>query len=160
MKRAILIASVMMVSACGDAPQRTERVGEGLKDNYHTTADRIREWMKPTPKKEKHGVPNSYCYTSYQDILCYRQPMPGWESRLVGYQGTNAAMPPMAMMEPLPQRAPGTEMLPSNRAKTSKPLVPAAPPLPKEEENADPSKAIAVDAGHESLPDPALAPQL
>ncbi len=153
----------MALTGGGAAPQNAERAATGLKDNMHLTFDKLKKWaMTPPPNPPKKAVPASYCYQSLQDILCYRQPMPGWEARLVGYQGTDAAEPPAAMIKPMPVRVADNTMLPANRAKTSKPLtVKAAVAAKPEEEQAEPEiKTISVDAAHESLPDPALAPQL
>ena len=163
MKNLLVISSLaLLVSACGDARQNADRVGDGLKENYDKTSERIKAWMTPTPKKPKQEVAASYCYQSLQDILCYRQPMPGWENRLIGYQGTNAPAPLPAMTQVLPTRTPSNEMLPEKRAETAKPLAELAKAQPADTAKAPEAevKAITIDAAHESLPDPTLAPQL
>ena len=165
MKNLFVISSlVVLLSACGDARQNAGRMADDLKENYEKTSDRVKEWMTATPKPVKQPVPASYCYVSLQDILCYRQPMPGWESRLVGYQGTDAPSPHPAMTQALPTRTPNDDMLPEKRAETTKPLAPGlakAEDTSKEKAPADAEvKVITIDAAHESLPDPTLAPQL
>lgn len=152
-----LTTAAILLCACGDAEEHTGRIVHGISENYHHTADKIDEWTTATPKKQKHEVPASYCYQALQDILCYRQPMPGWEDRLVGYQGTRAAAPPVAKTKPLATRAEDNSMLPANRAKTAKPLVPGVKAAPK----AAPVDPTAVpEAARETLPDPLQSPQL
>lgn len=157
----VLIAALLSLTACGDAAKNGERMATGVKNNLHETAERIDAWMQPTPEKLKNQVPDSYCYSTRGDVLCYRSPMPGWETRLVGYQGTNAIPPQMAMMQPLPSRTAVTAMKPENRAETSKPLVVSVAVEPKSDApiKGD-AQVVTVDTAHESLPDPALAPQL
>jgi hypothetical protein len=130
-----------------------------LRDNIKRTGNRIRKWwITPLPEKKKQPVAASYCYNVYQDILCYRQPMPGWEHRLAGYQGTGAEPPPPAMMIPLPTRNVDPKQLPQNRVANAQPVfgeIPADIKEEKDQEQQSPSEAV-----HETLPDPALAPQL
>lgn len=160
-KRIVTIAALLGLVACAPLQENGERAATGLKNNVQETAERIEHWMMPTPKKPRHEVPNSYCYSTQGDVLCYRSPMPGWEHRLVGFQGTHAVPPDAPVMQPMPVRAPVTAMKPENRAKSSKPLVVEAPVEPKSDmAEAHAGQAITVDAAHESLPDPALAPQL
>ena len=161
MKKLLVISSLTLLTACGDARENGMRMADGVKENFYATKERVEEWAKPTPKKPEQPVPASYCYNSYQDILCYRQPMTGWEARLVGYQGTNASAPPPAMTQPMPMRTADNQMLPENRALTAKPLAPEVVGQRQVETAADDEvKAITIDAAHESLPDPTLAPQL
>ncbi len=147
-----------------DIPEGVSRVATDVRDDVHRSANKLKDWVLSSPEpKVKQAVPASYCYQSLQDVLCYRQPMPGWEARLVGYQGTDAPAPPPAVMQPLPVRASNLAMSPTNRANNAKPLVQKAANTAKTEEAAvegEVIKAITVDAAHESLPDPALAPQL
>ncbi|NBX03082.1 MAG: hypothetical protein EBR02_03255 [Alphaproteobacteria bacterium] len=154
----------MVFTGGAEAPKNMERAATGIKDNLYRTGDRLKKWALTPPPEEgpKKAVPASYCYQSLQDILCYRQPMPGWEARLVGYQGTDVESPSPATMKPLPVRAANAAMLPANRAANAKPLLVKAAIVPKAdgEPKAEEMKEISVDAAHESLPDPALAPQL
>lgn len=41
-------------------------------------------------------IPPSYCYRVLQDIVCYSEPLPGAESRLVAAQGTQNSIAPSA----------------------------------------------------------------
>ena len=160
---AIVPNPVTMVFTGGaEAPQNIERAATGVKDNLYKMGERIKKWAMtppagPGPNKP---VPASYCYQSFQDVLCYRQPMPGWEARLVGYQGTDAEPPQAAMMKPLPVRTQNTAMLPANRAVNAKPLVVGAAVVPKADGEGKKEDQAVIDASHESLPDPALASQL
>lgn len=132
-----------------------------VRDQVKVTADKLRTWLiaPPPAKGAPHAIASSYCYRSLQDVLCYRQPIPGWEQRLVAYQGTNAAPPPPAMMATLPKRVIDESVLPENKVANSKPVFTTVPPPPKEEEKNSDSMPI-LDATHEQLPNPSLLPQL
>ena len=162
--KAFFCVLTTLLAGCATVQTNSERVATDIKDSIYTRADRIEKWvLTPPASDEKKGVPASYCYQSYQDILCYRQPMPGAEARLVGYQGTDAPAPQVAVMKGLPRRAEGVNMEPEVRAKNAKPLAykntdaakPAEEPVAEGE-----IKTITIDAAHESLSDPTMAPQL
>ena len=163
MKYAVLAFGMLVLSACGNAEEKMDRVANDIKQNMETTEEHWDKWSTPTPKKGKQPVPVSYCYRSLQDILCYRQPMPGWEARLVGYQGTGAMPPEYAQTQPLARRISTTSMLPANRAQSAKPLVVGEVPKPKSDEEqtmTDDPAALAADPIHESLPDPVSSQQM
>jgi hypothetical protein len=89
-----------------EAVGHVNNLGGAAKEGVYHGMDSVADWMRPAPPpKPPQAIAASYCYRTYQDILCYRQPMPGWEFRLVGYQGTYAKAPPPAIMEPLPVQA-------------------------------------------------------
>jgi hypothetical protein len=139
------------------------RVANGLRDNIKRTANSMRKWwIEPLPEKKRHAVASSYCYSAYQDIMCYPQPMPGWEHRLVGYQGTHAAPPPVATMQLLPARSADEKHLPQNRVAAAQPIFKEMPEENKSEDKGTvtPGEPPLAEAAHETLPDPALAPQL
>ena len=136
-----------------------------LRDNVKKTGRYLRKWLlTPLPEEgKKLAVAPSYCYHVLQDILCYRQPMPGWEHRLAGYQGTHAAPPPPPVMVALPTRAVDEKLLPENRIANAKAVFKEIPEDSKaQEKDKSPTDAAAppAEAAHETLPDPALAPQL
>jgi hypothetical protein len=134
------------------------RVAGNVRDSTKSTGQKLREWwLTPAPEKYPTPVASSYCYHVLQDILCYRQPMPGWEHRLAGYQGTYAVPPPPAIMQPLPKRNVDGGAPTANRMAAAQPVFVNLPPDEKKPEASDP---VSVDAAHENLPDPALAPQL
>ncbi len=137
------------------------------KERTYGMVDHMADWMRPSSPKPPLPIAASYCYHAYQDILCYRRPMPGWEGRLAGYQPLTAEPPPLAVMQPLASRALDPSRLPANRVAGSKPVFADMPTQPKDaekptDEPATPAAAAAAasDATHEQLPDPALAPQL
>jgi len=148
-----------------EAADHAGNLGGAVKDGFYQTTDHIADWIRPSAPKTPQPIAASYCYHVYQDILCYRRPMPGWEHRLAGYQPLTADPPSPAMMQPLPQRALDASRLPANRVAGSKPVFTALPAQAAEvekpaEEPATPAAAAASEATHEQLPDPALAPQL
>src|SRR5690606_1557085 len=106
------------------------------------------------------AVPTSYCYTVMQDIVCYRQPMPCWEGRLVGYQGTGDAPPPIVSTMPLPKLAQNAANLPENRLMTTKPAFKQLPGELKQDEKGDTTERMTPvnDAAQGMLPDPSSAP--
>lgn len=126
MKPSLAILSLLALSACSsghdagdtasaaaeavgdelaEAGAHFSNFGDGAKQGFYGGLDRMADWMRPVPKPgPPQPIAASYCYTVLQDIMCYRKPMPGWEHRLVAYQGTNAPAPPPALMEPLPKR--------------------------------------------------------
>lgn len=157
-------------------PPKGKRTAEGyanqFRDNMKKTADKVEEWwFTPLPSKEPLPVQASYCYKAQTDTLCYRQPMPGWEHRLIAYQGTNAAPPPPAVMQLMPKRTPDAAQMPENRMANAQPVFVQAAPDAKEvakeaaketagEAPKDPSAPTTLDSSQEILPDPAVSPQL
>ena len=145
-------------------PPKGERTAKGyanqLRDNVKKTGAKIQEWwFTPLPSTEPLPVASSYCYKAQTDILCYRQPMPGWEHRLVAYQGTGAAPPPPATMQLMPQKANDNSKLAENRLANVKPIFVELPPEPKQAPK-DASQPTTDDHSQEVLPDPTLTPQL
>lgn len=146
-----------------EAANHAENFAVSAKDGAYSVADRVASWMEPEKKKPPQPIPASYCYRTYQDILCYRRPMPGWEFRLVSYQPLTAEPPPPAIMQPLLVHDTDASKLPANRVAASKPVftqIPKAVDAETSPEEPATSAAAAADATHEQLPDPALAPQL
>lgn len=145
-------------------PPPAQRTAEGyadtFRDNVKKTANKVQEWwFTPLPSTEPLPVRASYCYKAQTDVLCYREPMPGWEHRLVAYQGTGAEAPPAPSMELLPKQTGDTSKLAENRVASTKPVFVEPPPEPKEAPKDAGSPAVE-DKSHESLPDPATSPQL
>ncbi len=143
------------------------RIANNVRDNVRVTSRRMKEWWFYEPKPpQNRDVASSYCYRVLQDVVCYRQPMPEWEHRLVGYQGTGALPPPPSVMQPLPKRSISASNEAASRLASAQPVFVEIPPDVKEAEangadpDKDPSVPVPADAAHETLPDPALAPQL
>lgn len=155
-----VLASLLLLTGC-PAADAAKDLANDTKDSIYETSYQIKDWAMtpPAPPKPPLEVADTYCYRVLQDILCHRQPMPGWEDRLVGYQGTHATSPTPAQMELLAKRKDDPSILPANRVANAKPVFTSLPPLPKETEKSTES-APAVDSSHEILPDPALAPEL
>ena len=153
-----------------DNEQKNAKTGLDLmKENAMKTGEYMRKWFimpKPDAPRDDRVIASSYCYRVLQDIVCYRQPMPGWEHRLVAYQGTHAKEPPLAMMEPLPKRAEDVAAAASPPQKAESKVANVKPvfkDLPKEQKPAEeeqPDLGPVPETVHEQLPNPALAPQL
>jgi len=140
--------------------KQTSRVADNVRDSVKKTNRKVRDWwLTPLPPEpENKPVASSYCYRVLQDILCYRQAMPGWEHRLAGYQGTGAEPPAPAMMRPLPQTTIDPRKTADNRIANSKPIFVNLPPEEKKKENNE--EKLDVDPANENLPNPIFSPQL
>lgn len=160
----LIIVSLLAVSACA-AKDTAQYLLDTGKDNIKLTYQQSKKWLE-TPVNGQGApqpVASSYCYHTLQDIVCYRQPMPGWEARLVAYQGTNAAPPAPAVMQLMPKPVKDARLKPENRIANTKPVFDKIPEAPKDD-------AITIDGAIspvpvmnpalEQLPDPALSPQL
>ena len=145
------------------AKSSAKRVATNVRDNVRHNSKKLKEWWFYDPDKGKHkqAIATSYCYSVLQDIVCYRQPMPGWEHKLVGYQGTGALPPPTATTEPLPTLAQNAAKLPENRLTTTKPVFKEMPAeLEKEKKDTGDLTMPVTDSAQEILPDPNNSPQL
>jgi hypothetical protein len=136
------------------------RMANNVRDGVKRTNRRLRDWwLTPLPPEpEPLPVQASYCYRVLQDVLCYRDPMPGWEHRLVAYQGTGALPPAPAITRPLPRLAERPAPSAAERLAGSMPVFVNLPPEEKKEAAAP--EALSADPAHENLPNPMLSPQL
>ena len=150
----------VMAQASADADQTATNIEENgtnvatrIRDNVKMTTARIRKWtIEPLPPKPPpHAVAVSYCYHAQTDTLCYRQPVAGWENRLIAFQGTYAAVPPPAVTEQIAKRIPDPSVLPENKVASARPVFTSVPIPPKEEEK-NPDQPAILDANHEQLP--------
>lgn len=160
-QRLISICAVIPLAGCSASSQMASgRLATDLRDNVYNTSERLQKWVLTKPEKpQPKPVAASYCYNVYQDILCYRSPMPGWENRLAGYQGTNALPPMPAQMEPLPIHTADTSKIPTKRIADAKPVYVKIPEAPKPAVAAE-GGVVIQDSAHEQLPNPAITPQL
>lgn len=109
------------LSACTDLQNGGQKATKDFKESLHATAMKVQELMTyhPPAPPEIKAIPPSYCYRVMQDILCYRDPRPGAEGRLVAYQGEVGAEPaPQAFAADMPVMA----------VETVQPAAPEAPP--------------------------------
>ncbi|MDE3060357.1 MAG: hypothetical protein KGJ06_05045 [Pseudomonadota bacterium] len=146
-----------------EAAGHAGNLADAAKEGIYGVTDHLANWIRPEKPKPPLPVRASYCYRAYQDILCYRQPMPGWEFRLVAYQGTDAKPPPPAMMQLLPTRTADVKENPANRVAAAKPVFNEPPTASEDKKQPDADAASpsgGTEATHEQLPDPAMAPQL
>jgi hypothetical protein len=146
------------------AKATTTRIANHIRDNVHATGRHLKDWWTydPNAKVAVKTVPSSYCYRTQGDVLCYRAPMPGWEHRLVGYQGTFAEAPSPVLMQPLPGQSIDAAMLPANRVANAKPVFTEMPPEAREEAPKDPTQLLEANPENvqETIPDPTVSPQL
>ncbi len=137
------------------------RVANDVRDNLKKTGEQMRKWwLTPLPSTAKQPMPVRYCYRVLQDILCYREQMPGWENKLVAYQGAGAAPPRPATMKLLPLREDNAGNDVEKKIANMKPVF-VAPPTPvKDQKNDASADTVVIDPMHETLPDSVLSPQL
>ena len=151
-------AAVAVGAGVGEAAGHASNLAGAAKEDAYDLTDHVANWLRPEKNTQK-SIASSYCYHALQDIMCYHQPMPGWENRLVAYQGTDSKSPPPARMQLLPKQTVDMSTLPENRVANSKPVFSAMPVSVKQEDKGSDQPQV-VDSSHEQLPDPALAPQL
>lgn len=139
---------------------RANRMANNARDGIKQTVNKLRDWwLTPLAESQPTPIPSSYCYKALQDVLCYRQPMPGWEHRLVGYQGTAAAPPPVATMQTLPHRTVDGIQQAQNRIENTKPVFVEMPPEVDTDKPAS-EQSLVPDPAHQTLPNPTQVPQL
>lgn len=138
------------------------RIADNVRDSIKRTGEHVRDWwITPLPSKEPRPLPPRYCYRVLQDILCYRAQRPGWEDKLVAYQGDGAAPPTPATMKLLPLRNDNNSLSPEKRAENAKPVFVSIPPEVKEEDNKNSSaNPTTIDPAYETIQDSVLSPQL
>ena len=161
MKRFFLMILSVAVSGCEPAKETGLFVADNVKDSIYSTVYTVQDWAMTPPKGKGEPLPvaNSYCYRAQTDVLCYRQPMPGWEGRLVAYQGTDALAPPPPVMVLLPKSAKGKALSAENRVAAAKPVFKERPKDPVEAPK-DPNAPEMPSSLNEQLPDPSQSPQL
>lgn len=151
-------------TAQGNATRHVTRVANNVRDQTKKTAMKLREWwLTPLPSQEPTPVPPSYCYRVMQDINCYRAPMPGRETQLVGYQGDGAVPPDVVQTKPLPVSRIQKQIASSSgasRIASAKPVFVSIPTQPKEDKSQQQQLDATPQVGSEPLPDPAHSPQL
>jgi len=132
------------------------------KDNVYKTSYQVQKWAATPPEAPKgpREIEQSYCYRSFHDVLCYRAPLPGAESRLVAYQGTYAEEPPPSVTQLLPTHPYDPSQLPENRIANAQPVFLGLPPPVKEDKNATLPADTPIENIPAPQPDPKIAPQL
>ncbi len=138
----------------------TTRMAGRTRDQIKRTNRKVRDWcLTPLPQPQPNAIAASYCYRVLQDIMCYREPMPGWEQRLVAYQGTNAAPPPPAVTKPLPMVNVDPAKMAASRISNARPVFVNLPPEEEKKVQAV-DGVVVIDESRESLPNPSAVPQL
>ncbi len=144
--------------AANNAAIVATNVATVAKDNVYKTSYQVQKWVVTPPEgpKPPQAIANRYCYRTAQDILCYRAPMPGAETRLVAYQGTDAEEPPQSVTQLLPMHPYDSSQQPASRVANAKPVFIGLAP----EIKADSSQIPIPAQVPEQQPNPVIAPQL
>lgn len=137
------------------------RVANLARDNVQATLRHFKNWWDEGSREygPPQPVPATYCYRAQGDVLCYGEPMPGWEHRLVGYQGTNASAPPPVVTKLLPLPSADERSTAAGRVAAAAPVFNEMPTETKEEPKSD-VEPQAPENVHETITDPTLSPQL
>lgn len=84
----LLIAALLLLPACQDTYDGAIR---GFKSDSHTFRQRMASEIYPEAgggaeqdASGKYVYPDSYCYNTWADVICYDQPQEGQEAHLVG----------------------------------------------------------------------------
>lgn len=140
----------------------TGRMADNVRDSIKRTGNKLHEWwVEPLPDtSHKNPMPPRYCYKVLQDILCYREQVVGWESKLVGYQGENAKPPSPSSTQLIPLRKveKSSESSVEKRVAGAKPILSSIPQNIKDTTN--PSSSSPLIDSQETLPNYPLSPQL
>jgi hypothetical protein len=107
------LMACVALAACTKAQDTTSQALDTAGTETSASYNKIRDYLdvghKEKPPEAKTAVQPRYCYHTYEDIICYAQPLPGEEYRLVGFQSssgkTGYTLPPMpdnVTMPPLP----------------------------------------------------------
>jgi hypothetical protein len=112
---AACVALAACTSAQEPASQALDTVGNETGASYNKMRGYLDLGPRPKPVQSKDVVQPRYCYHTYEDIICYSQPLPGEEYRLVAFQSasgkTGYTLPPAptnVVMPPLPPPKPTT----------------------------------------------------
>lgn len=102
----------MLLMACAGATDTASGALDTAGNETSSSYTKMREMMGLQAKKAPRPVDSiqpRYCYKTYEDIVCYGKPVPGYEERLVAYQnkhgGTGYTLDPMPVTDdnpPLP----------------------------------------------------------
>lgn len=85
-----LLATAFILNGCGTSMNEAPtRAADEVGSSVNTTWNKFREITATDHKKAKpqEYTQARYCYKSFEDITCYRKPIPGQESRLTAWQG-------------------------------------------------------------------------
>lgn len=185
MRKIVVISALLLLSACDhfdedskavsdqtrkDAKQvetnvgnNATRVANNVRDQIKRTGEHVRNWwITPLPSNARQPLPPRYCYRVLQDILCYRAQMPGWEDKLVAYQGDGAAPPTPPTMRLMPLRTDSKSISPEKRIENVKPVFVSIPPEVKEEKGQDQPATTSgtLDPAYDTIQDSVMSPQL
>lgn len=144
------------------AKHTARRLADHVRDNVRTTTRHVKKWWFYDPAAvpvAERETPNSYCYRARGDVLCYSQPMPGWEGRLIGYQGTHAMLPPKTIVELLPKNRLASAKSSDHGAEKAKPVFAAIPAVTEEASKDEDPNAEVKESLHEPIADPRISPQ-
>jgi len=94
MNKIVFALLLLSLTSCDSVHDGTVRSLNGVEDNTDTAWSKTREYLWLDDKNKVKKAPEvsqpRYCYRTYQDIICYGEPLVGAENRLVAYQDAHA----------------------------------------------------------------------
>ncbi len=127
----VIIAAAL--SACTPAAESGSRIAYSVRESAIVTGEKIKDYFTYRPKVPPPTpmLAPRFCYRTVTDIICYDQPRPGAENRLVGWQaepGTAASSETLMVTQTYlqPSAAPVTRVEKSEAAPL---FIHEAPPV-------------------------------
>lgn len=82
------VTAVLLLGACADITNNTNRAVYDVRGNIYSSAAKIQEWVAYTPPPSTpQPAQTRYCYYAMADVICYLEPQPHLSNKLVGVQG-------------------------------------------------------------------------
>lgn len=100
--RLVGLSIVLALSGCMKLQDSSSRALDDVGSETANTWNKLRETLdlsKPKPKARSMAQPR-YCYRAFEDVICYRRPIAGQESRLLAYQDGGSVGYTFAEREP------------------------------------------------------------
>ena len=131
------------VTACQQNMEAVRRTSISARDNLIETKDHIGSYfiLPPYEKPQNQPVASRYCYKTLADIICYADPQPSMESRLVASQGvaTSHELPASTSLPPV--AASGQDMKRERQAR-AQPVFVGLPPVVRSDDSTVDLEAI------------------
>lgn len=136
----LLIVLLPLLAACASVQENSKRAGRNLNEGVLALRQKMIDYTEPSRRTKPAPPPplqSAYCYKTQADVLCYRDPLPGQEGRLIGYQEPfegGARYAPEPSMQPAAENYVPAEsvapLMPISAAPLSAPSS-SASPLPE-----------------------------
>lgn len=85
----VLAISALVLMSCAEARYSGSRISDTVQREIQLSKDKIGYILDPDRRiidSPPQPFPSRYCYKNFGDVVCYKDPIPNAETRLVGYQ--------------------------------------------------------------------------